>query len=85
MTALEKLKPFYCAICEKTFTRKGALKQHMRLHTGERPFACDKCERSFSQKSHMLRHKKTHESGTHTHMKAEMTELQVKNYLQNND
>lgn len=49
-----------CDYCGKTFTRKGHLVCHLRVHTGSRPFKCDRCDQRFSQKSHFNRHMKIH-------------------------
>jgi uncharacterized Zn-finger protein len=63
-----------CTVCEMTFTRKLSLKQHMRIHTGEKPFACKICEERFVSNSHMHFHIKTKHKNTqniieHTNIK----------------
>lgn len=60
MNAHEGRKPFGCEECEKRFTTKGHLKDHMRIHTKEKPFSCHICNAKFSRnntlKTHMRKH-----------------------------
>ena len=52
--------------CHKTFSEKGNLKVHIRVHTNDRPYPCtykDICHKSFKTKSqlsdHLLKHTQT--------------------------
>ncbi|XP_028967576.1 gastrula zinc finger protein XlCGF67.1 [Galendromus occidentalis] len=54
-----KQRPYPCCICHQTFTQRGTLNRHLRIHTGER-FECVDCGRSYTQKSHMVDHVRTH-------------------------
>ena len=52
---------YKCDDCEKTFSQKGYLKQHMNTHTGAPRKQCKYCDKDFSDKSHLHRHvKKCH-------------------------
>ncbi|XP_076042861.1 uncharacterized protein LOC143026419 [Oratosquilla oratoria] len=49
-----------CKECGKTFSCNANLRDHMRLHTGERPFVCEECGMSFAQRSNWRLHKRVH-------------------------
>ena len=38
-----KKKPFLCLICNRHFSQKTHVKNHMISHTGEKPFPCSIC------------------------------------------
>ena len=54
-----KVKAHECIICYKTFTQKGDMIKHFRIHLGEQPYGCAKCEKWFIQISTRDRHLRT--------------------------
>ena len=53
-----------CDSCGKTFTTRGNLNVHKRIHMTELPFVCDICGRGFTQKGNMNVHLKRHKNKT---------------------
>ncbi|XP_047740995.1 zinc finger and BTB domain-containing protein 24 [Hyalella azteca] len=49
-----------CPLCKKEFKSQSGLRDHIRLHTGERPFICDFCHMNFARASHLKRHRRMH-------------------------
>ncbi|XP_020795141.1 zinc finger and BTB domain-containing protein 41 isoform X2 [Boleophthalmus pectinirostris] len=45
-----------CAICQKTFTRRPHLQEHMILHSQELPFKCTFCDQYFKSRFARLKH-----------------------------
>ncbi|XP_036439890.1 zinc finger protein 408 isoform X3 [Colossoma macropomum] len=49
-----------CPKCDKELANSGSLRNHMRLHTGERPYVCPHCGKSFRQCGNLQGHLRIH-------------------------
>jgi hypothetical protein len=52
----QRRRQYVCSFCEKLFWQPTHLKDHVRIHTGEKPYECVVCKRRFTQKSNLKKH-----------------------------
>lgn len=57
-------RPFQCSQCGASFTQKGNLLRHIKLHSGEKPFKCHLCSYACRRRDALTGHLRTH-SGEH--------------------
>ncbi|KAJ8910093.1 hypothetical protein NQ315_013230 [Exocentrus adspersus] len=50
-----------CDICGSCFNQATHLKNHAKVHSGEKPFKCDICSVGFSDRFALKRHRNIHE------------------------
>ncbi|XP_068185663.1 zinc finger protein Helios [Antennarius striatus] len=56
-------RPFQCNQCGISFTQKGNLLRHIKLHTGEKPFKCPFCSYACRRRDALTGHLRTHAVG----------------------
>ncbi|XP_071381003.1 zinc finger protein Helios isoform X1 [Centroberyx affinis] len=56
-------RPFHCSQCGVSFTQKGNLLRHIKLHTGEKPFKCPFCNYACRRRDALTGHLRTHAVG----------------------
>ncbi|XP_072297299.1 zinc finger and BTB domain-containing protein 41 [Eucyclogobius newberryi] len=53
---MKRSEGWKCAVCQKTFTRRPHLQEHMILHSQELPFKCSFCDQYFKSRFARLKH-----------------------------
>uniref|UniRef100_A0A8C7UK58 IKAROS family zinc finger 1 (Ikaros) n=1 Tax=Oncorhynchus mykiss TaxID=8022 RepID=A0A8C7UK58_ONCMY len=53
-------RPFQCTQCGASFTQKGNLLRHIKLHSGEKPFKCHLCNYACRRRDALSGHLRTH-------------------------
>uniref|UniRef100_A0A3Q3FYJ9 C2H2-type domain-containing protein n=1 Tax=Labrus bergylta TaxID=56723 RepID=A0A3Q3FYJ9_9LABR len=53
-------RPFSCPHCEKTYSLKWDLKEHLVLHSGEKPYVCHHCGKAFARRPSLRIHRLLH-------------------------
>uniref|UniRef100_A0A5K3EU14 Protein krueppel n=1 Tax=Mesocestoides corti TaxID=53468 RepID=A0A5K3EU14_MESCO len=56
----DALKRNQCGLCLRVFANSASLKQHMRLHRGEKPYKCRFCDKTSATMCNILTHERTH-------------------------
>ncbi|KAJ3610503.1 hypothetical protein NHX12_022595 [Muraenolepis orangiensis] len=56
-------RPFQCNQCGASFTQKGNLLRHIKLHSGEKPFKCHLCSYACRRRDALTGHLRTHSVG----------------------
>lgn len=50
-----------CGTCGSAFSQAAHLKNHAKVHSGEKPFKCDICSAAFADRFALKRHRVIHE------------------------
>ncbi|CAO2640657.1 Zinc finger protein Aiolos [Lemmus lemmus] len=60
-------RPFQCNQCGASFTQKGNLLRHIKLHSGEKPFKCHLCNYACRRRDALTGHLRTHSGRSPRH------------------
>ncbi|KAK7066935.1 hypothetical protein SK128_026747 [Halocaridina rubra] len=58
-----RVKVHHCPYCSYSSNKTTNVKNHVRVHTGERPYACPHCPYRATQENHLEKHVLTHTGG----------------------
>ncbi|XP_063050377.1 zinc finger protein 271-like [Engraulis encrasicolus] len=56
----EKRKDYVCNVCGKKLAHATGLRNHLKIHSGEKPHACAQCGKTFIKKENLHAHEKCH-------------------------
>ncbi|XP_045644467.1 DNA-binding protein Ikaros isoform X8 [Ursus americanus] len=72
-------RPFQCNQCGASFTQKGNLLRHIKLHSGEKPFKCHLCNYACRRRDALTGHLRTHsvikEEANHSEMAEDLCKI----------
>merc|ERR1719369_2319726 len=53
---MNRFRKFQCGFCSSSFLARDHLRQHERIHTGEKPWKCDQCGEKFQYRNRWKTH-----------------------------
>ncbi|XP_076805437.1 uncharacterized protein LOC143449212 isoform X2 [Clavelina lepadiformis] len=59
---VQNANPLKCPQCERTYSRRAALLQHLQTHSSRLPFHCIYCHKSFKLKGYLTQHLLVHKT-----------------------